>query len=182
MSGKSTRATSALAKAGVEFALHEYNLDPVVSAYGLGAAAALGIDPARVFKTLVVQLDGKKLAVAAIPAAAQLDLKAVAAALNSKKAAIAESTVAERATGYVVGGISPLGQRQYLPTVIDCSIQDTAGRRVWVSAGRRGLMVELNADALICLCQAETADICNEGAWEKLPEATLSRRIGHYST
>ena len=116
----------------------------------------LGIDPRRVFKTLITRIDGA-LAVAVVPVTGQLDLKALAHAVGGKKAVMAEPAAAERATGYVVGGISPLGQRQRLPTVIDASAQDHA--TVFVSGGRRGLDVELAPDDLVRLTGAVVAPV-----------------------
>lgn len=135
-----TPATVLLTKAKVPFTLHPYEHDPRATAYGDEAAAALGIDPARIFKTLIASVEGK-LACAVVPVAARLDLKALAAALGGKRAEMADPTAAARATGYVVGGISPLGHRSRLPVVVDASAElfDT----VYVSAGRRGLQVEL---------------------------------------
>jgi Cys-tRNA(Pro)/Cys-tRNA(Cys) deacylase len=126
----------ALTRAGVSFTLHEYAHDPRAASYGLEAAEALGLDPDRVFKTLLAELDGE-LVVAIVPVAARLDLKALARALGGSKAAMADPKAAERATGYVTGGISPVGQKRALRTVID---QNAAAYDVvYVSAGRRGL-------------------------------------------
>ena len=126
-------------KAGVEYRLHAYG-HGAGAAYGPEAGEALGLDPARVFKTLVAEVDGA-LTVGVVPVAAKLDLKALAAAVGGKRAKMAEVAAAERATGYVAGGISPLGQRKRLPTVVDASAEgyDT----MFCSAGRRGLEVEL---------------------------------------
>jgi len=146
--GSGTPATTALTRAGVAFTPHAYDHDPAAPSYGLEAAAALGVDPARVFKTLLVEADGR-LGVAIVPVALLLDLKAVAAVLGAKRAVMAEPAVAERATGYVVGGISPLGQRRRLPTVLDASA--TAYATVLVSGGRRGLDVELAPGDLLRL-------------------------------
>ena len=115
-----TPATAALAAAGVPFVAHPYSHDPAAASYGLEAAEVLGVDPARVFKTLMVDVDGR-LAVGVVPVSGNLDLKAMAAALGGKKAAMADPAAAERRTGYVLGGISPLGQRQPSPTVVDDS-------------------------------------------------------------
>jgi Cys-tRNA(Pro)/Cys-tRNA(Cys) deacylase len=141
-----TPAIAAAEKAGVSFALRAYEHDPAADSYGLEAAEKLAVDPARVFKTLVVAIDGA-LAVACVPAAAQLDLKAL-----GKRATLADKAHAERATGYVSGGISPLGQRRRLPTHVDASAleQDT----VLVSAGRRGLQIELDPRDLVRLTDA----------------------------
>jgi Cys-tRNA(Pro)/Cys-tRNA(Cys) deacylase len=138
--GGGTPATVALAEAGVAFTLHEYAHDPRASSYGLEAAEALGLDPARVLKTLVAVVDGA-LAVAVVPVAGQLDLKALARALGGRRAAMADQRDAERATGYVAGGISPVGQRRRHPTVVDRTA--LAHPSVYVSAGRRGLDLEI---------------------------------------
>lgn len=143
--GKGTPATVALARAGVEHRLCQYDHDPAVPAYGREAAEKLGVDPARVYKTLVAEVDGR-LAVAVIPVEATLSLKALAAAAGGRKAAMAQVAAAERATGYVVGGISPLGHRRRLAVYLDESMR--AHERVLVSAGRRGLDVELAPDDL----------------------------------
>ena len=151
-----TPATAALAGAGVSYTLHPYTHNPTAASYGLEAAEVLGIDPARVFKTLMVEIDGR-LAVGVVPVSGSLDLKAIAAALGSKKAAMANPAAAERRTGYVLGGISPLGQRLPSPTVIDDSAlgQDT----ILVSGGRRGLDIELAPGDLVLLTKAITAPI-----------------------
>jgi Cys-tRNA(Pro)/Cys-tRNA(Cys) deacylase len=149
-----TRATVAAAKAGITFSVHEYTHDPGSEAYGTEAATALGVDGGRVYKTLVAQLDDGRLAVAVVPVAGQLDLKALAAAAGAKRAAMAEPTVAERATGYVLGGISPLGQKKRLPTFVDDSA--LGHETVFVSAGRRGLEIELAPQDLVMLTAAST--------------------------
>lgn len=138
------------------FTVHAYKHDPKHESYGLEAAERLGLDPATVFKTLVASVDGK-LTVAIVPVERQLDLKALAAACKAKKAQMAPGPDAERATGYVAGGISPLGQRKQLPTVIDDSALGHA--RIHVSAGRRGLEVELAPADLQRLTRARTAAI-----------------------
>ncbi len=130
----------ALERAGIAFTLHAYEHDPRSASYGLEAAEALGADPARVFKTLMAALDGR-LVVGVVPVAGQLDLKALARALGGSKAVLAEVAVAERATGYVVGGISPIGQKRAHPTVVDESAWEHP--TVFVSAGRRGLDLEI---------------------------------------
>lgn len=141
MGAKGTPATVTVAKAKVDHRIHEYHLDPAAPSYGLEAAEQLRVDPAGVFKTLVAEVDGR-LAVAVVPVAARLDLKALAAAAGGRKAVMAETGAAERATGYVVGGISPLGHRKRLPVYLDVSMRDRA--TVLVSAGRRGLELELS--------------------------------------
>ena len=140
MAGRETQATRAAKAAGIEFRVHEYEHDPKHESYGLEAAEALEQDPARVFKTLVAAADGR-LVVCCVPVTAQLDLKAVAAAVGARRAEMADVREAERATGYVAGGISPLGQRKRLPTLVD----ETAAAfpTIYVSAGRRGLEIEL---------------------------------------
>jgi Cys-tRNA(Pro)/Cys-tRNA(Cys) deacylase len=140
MGARGTPATAMVAKAKVEHRIHEYHHDPAAPSYGLEAAEQLGVDPAGVFKTLVAAVDGRRV-VAVVPVAARLDLKALAAAAGSRRAVMAEPADAERATGYVVGGISPLGHRKRLPVVLDESLRDRP--TVLVSAGRRGLQLEL---------------------------------------
>jgi Cys-tRNA(Pro)/Cys-tRNA(Cys) deacylase len=144
-----TPAVNAARKAGIPFTLHEYRHDPRAGSYGLEAAEALGLDVARVFKTLVAAAEGKGLWVAVVPVAGLLDLKALAEAAGAKRATMADPKAAERATGYVVGGISPLGQRQRLSTAVDASALqfDT----IFVSAGRRGLEIELSPGDLLAL-------------------------------
>ena len=151
-----TPATAELARVGVVHTLHPYHHDPRTESYGLEAAAALGVDPARVFKTLVAALDGR-LVVGLVPVASRLDLKALARALGGSRAVLAEVTAAERATGYVAGGISPLGQKQRHPTALDASALDYP--TVFVSAGRRGLDVELDPRELVRLTGAVTSDL-----------------------
>jgi Cys-tRNA(Pro)/Cys-tRNA(Cys) deacylase len=131
-----TPATVALTRAGLAFTLHEYEHDPRAASYGLEAAAALGLDPACVFKTLMADVDGK-LAVGIVPVSGQLDLKGLARALGGSRAAMAELAAAERATGYVAGGISPVGQKRAHPTVLDQTA--AAFDTIYVSGGRRGL-------------------------------------------
>jgi Cys-tRNA(Pro)/Cys-tRNA(Cys) deacylase len=143
VAGKGTPAIVAAEKAGIVFSVHEYAHDPAAQSYGLEAAEKLAADPARVFKTLVVDVDGTLMA-AIVPVAAQLDLKVL-----GKRVTMADAKLAERTTGYVAGGISPLGQRKALPTVIDESAFDFA--TVHVSAGRRGLEIELAAADLAAL-------------------------------
>lgn len=151
-----TPATVALTRAGIRFTTHAYEHDPRAAAYGLEAAEKLGIEPARVFKTLLATVDGA-LAVAIVPVADQLDLKSLAAALGGKRAEMADPAVAERKTGYVVGGISPIGQKTALPTVLD----ETAilCETVFVSGGRRGLDLELAPDDLLAVTGGRYAPI-----------------------
>lgn len=151
-----TPATVALATAGVPFTVHSYDHDPAAASYGEEASQAMGIPAGRVFKTLVADVDGA-LTVAVVPVAGSLDLKALAGAAGGKRAAMADPAAAERTTGYVLGGISPLGQRKRLRTVVDASALDHA--TVYVSAGRRGLEVELAPADLVRLTGAVTAPI-----------------------
>ncbi|MEZ3178533.1 Cys-tRNA(Pro) deacylase [Streptomyces pimonensis] len=146
----------ALTAAGVPFTVHSYDHDPSHPSYGEEAAEAMGVSPDRVFKTLVADVDGV-LTVAVVPVAGQLDLKALAAATGGKRAAMADPALAERTTGYVRGGISPLGQRRRLPTVVDESA--TLHETICVSAGRRGLEVELSPGDLTELTSATLAPI-----------------------
>jgi Cys-tRNA(Pro)/Cys-tRNA(Cys) deacylase len=152
-----TPAVAVLAAAGVAHEVRPYKHDPESGvSYGEEAARALGVAAERVFKTLVVSADDS-LAVAVVPVTGELDLKAVARALGAKRAALADPAAAERATGYVVGGISPLGQRQRLKTVVDASA--LLVESVFVSGGRRGLDIELAPDDLVALTSATTAPI-----------------------
>ena len=146
----------ALREAGITFAVHEYDHDPGVTAFGMEAATVLGQDPHRVFKTLLAEVDGR-LVVAIIPVSGQLSLKALAGALGGKRAVMADARAAERATGYVVGGISPIGQRRALPTVLDTSALDHS--TVFVSGGRRGLDIELSPQDLLTVTTARTAPL-----------------------
>lgn len=161
MPGAPTPAIAALARAKVAHSVHPYHHDPRATAFGDEAVAALGLDPARVFKTLVATVEGPQnrssLAVGVVPVAGHLDLKALAIALGGKKAAMAAVADAERSSGYVAGGISPLGQRRALPTVIDTSAQ--AFETIYISAGRRGLQVELAPADLARLTRARFAAI-----------------------
>ena len=151
-----TPATVALTAAGVPFTVHSYEHDPAHPSYGEEAAEAMGVSPDRVFKTLVADVDGA-LTVAVVPVAGQLDLKALASAVGGKRATMADPALAERTTGYVRGGISPLGQRKKLPTVVDESA--TRHETICVSAGRRGLEVELTPADLTTLTSATSAPI-----------------------
>ncbi len=152
----STPATVALTAAGIAFEVRAYNHDPRAASYGMEAAEALGVDPARVFKTLLASLDGR-LVVGIVPVSGQLDLKALARALGGSKAVMAEVTAAERATGYVAGGISPVGQKRAHPTVLDESA--LAHDTILVSGGRRGFDIELAPDDLVAVTGAVTATI-----------------------
>ena len=161
MSGKGTPATLLLAREGVQHVVHAYTVDPAARSYGEAAAAALGIEPERMLKTLLAEValpDGAaRLVCAVVPVSGALDLKALAAAVGGRRAVMADPGAAERSTGYVLGGISPLGQRTRLATVVDETAQlfDT----VFVSAGRRGLSVELSPAELVRLTGAVVADV-----------------------
>jgi Cys-tRNA(Pro)/Cys-tRNA(Cys) deacylase len=152
----STPATAALTRAGVAFRTHTYRHDPSVDSYGEEAAAATGVPAERIFKTLLVDT-GRGLAVGVVPVSGSLDLKAVASALGVKKVVMADPAAAERSTGYVVGGISPVGQRRALPTVIDDSAR--AYSSVFVSGGRRGFEIELAPEDLATVTRATFAPI-----------------------
>lgn len=143
-----TPATLALTRAGIPFTTHAYEHDPRSSSYGLEAAAALCLDPAAVFKTLVAEVDGSPV-VAIVPVSGILDLKALAAARGGRRADLAEAATAQRLTGYVLGGISPIGQRRPLPTLLDESAILLA--TVYVSGGRRGLDIGLAPDDLLAV-------------------------------
>jgi len=151
-----TPATVALERAGVAFTVHAYDHDPRSASYGLEAADALGLDPGAVFKTLLAEVDGE-LVVAVVPVSGQLDLKALASVLGGKRAAMADPAVAERTTGYVVGGISPIGQRRRLRTVVDESA--AARPAVYVSGGRRGVDLGLDPADLVRVLDAQVARI-----------------------
>jgi Cys-tRNA(Pro)/Cys-tRNA(Cys) deacylase len=161
VSGRGTRAIEVARDAGVDFVIHEYDASGPPSrdragrpSYGAVTVAALGADPERVCKTLIADVDGRLVA-AVVPVARELDLKLLAAALGARRATMADPTAAERATGYVVGGISPLGGRRALPTVVDA---DAAGHpTILVSAGRRGLQLELAPADLVALVDARVA-------------------------
>jgi Cys-tRNA(Pro)/Cys-tRNA(Cys) deacylase len=166
MVAQGTRAIDAARRAGAVYAVHEYAHDPRSSlreggrGYALEAVAALGLDPARVFKTIVVSVDGRP-GLAVVPADAEVDLKAVANALGGRRCAIADAAEAERATGYVLGGISPLGTKRRLLTAIDASAE--AFETIHVSAGRRGLEIELSVGDLARLTDATVAPVARRG-------------------
>lgn len=154
-----TPATVALTRAQIAYAVRAYEHDPAAESFGLEAAEALGVEPARVFKTLLVET-GTGLAVGIVPVDRTLDLKAIASALGVKKVAMADPVAAERSSGYVVGGISPIGQKRALPTVVD----DTAFGHdtILVSGGRRGLDLELSPDDLARVTGATRAGISRQ--------------------
>ena len=154
--GAGTPASTALAAAGIPFTLHPYEHDPAAASYGLEAAEALGVEPERVFKTLLADTE-LGIVVGVVPVTGLLDLKALAAAVGAKRATMADPAVAERRTGYVVGGISPIGQKTRHVTVVDETAQlfDT----VFVSGGRRGLDVELTPADLLTATGATYAPL-----------------------
>jgi len=145
-------------RAKIDFKIHQYEHDPAVQSYGEEAAKAMGAESSRVFKTLLIALNGesKNLAVAVVPVSGQLNLKAAAASLGAKKATMADARIAQNTTGYLLGGISPLGQKKRLPTLIDKSALEFES--IYVSAGKRGLEIELAPENLQLLCKAIASD------------------------
>jgi Cys-tRNA(Pro)/Cys-tRNA(Cys) deacylase len=156
VAGRGTTATVALERAGIAFTVHEYAHDPRAESYGLEASEALGVAADRVFKTLIASVDGDLVA-GVVAVEGQLDLKALAAAVGGKRAAMAQVAAAERATGYVAGGISPVGPRKRLPVVVDASAM--THRTVFCSGGRRGLEIELAPSDLVRAANAIVASI-----------------------
>ncbi|WP_317931065.1 Cys-tRNA(Pro) deacylase [Halioxenophilus sp. WMMB6] len=152
-----TPAINLAKKFNIAYQVHEYVHDANAESYGEEAAQKLGLDKARVFKTLVVANDNKQLAVAVVPVAGQLDLKKMAKALGCKKVAMADKKLVEKSSGYVLGGVSPLGQKKLLPTVLDSSANDFP--TIYVSAGRRGLEIELAANDLLTLTRGSLGEI-----------------------
>ena len=152
-----TPAVDFVRRSGVEHEILEYEHDPASASYGLEAAQVLGLAPERVYKTLVASLADGRLVVAIVPVERQLDLKALAACTGTKRAVMADGRAAERATGYVLGGISPLGQKRRLPMVLDESALSLD--RIYVSGGRRGLEIGLAPSDLVSLTRAEVASI-----------------------
>ena len=146
-------------KAGVPYRIHEYSHDPGHPSYGLEAAEKMGVAPQRVFKTLVVALETKALVVAVVPVSTMLSMKQIARAAGAKKATMAAAADVERSTGYVLGGVSPLGQKKRLPTFIDESARQFDS--IFVSAGRRGLEIELSPDDLRALTSADFAALAD---------------------
>jgi Cys-tRNA(Pro)/Cys-tRNA(Cys) deacylase len=153
-----TPATNLLTSKGVDFKAHEYSHDPNSTSFGLEAAEKLGVDPNRVFKTLIANVDDS-CAVAIVPVNQQVSLKSLARTLGAKRAVMADPAQAARLTGYVVGGISPLGQKRLLLTVIDQSAKEL--ETILVSGGRRGFDIELSPQDLADLLSAIFADIAS---------------------
>ena len=156
-----TPAIALVKKMRINHAVHSYSHDPRTASYGLEAAEQLGLAAERVYKTLLVSTENAELLVALVSVNAQLNLKALAAAAKVKKVEMADPQRAQRSSGYLVGGISPLAQKKALRTFVDCSAAEHA--TVYVSAGRRGLEVELSADDLLALTQGQFAEIASFG-------------------
>lgn len=152
-----TLALTAAKKAKIPFTTHEYKHDPTNRNFGMEAVEKLGFSAHEIFKTLLAKLDSSELVVAVIPVASSLDLKALAQAFGAKKAEMADVKEAEKATGYVAGGISPLGQRKRLPMVIDASAQSLS--KIYVSGGKHGLDIGLAPEDLARMTNAEFADV-----------------------
>ncbi len=152
----STPAVETLVDRGVEFTVHPYQVQAAAGSYGEAVAAAVGIEPARLFKTLVALVDGAPV-IAVVPVSGRLSPKKLARAAAGKHAALADPADAQRLTGYVVGGISPIGPRRQIPTYVDLTVADHD--TVYVSAGRRGLQVELEPDDLLAVTGAVLADL-----------------------
>ena len=155
-----TPAINTAKKAGIQYRIHEYSHDPSAASYGLEAAEKLGVSAEQVFKTLVVQLDNRELAVGVVPVDTLLNMKRIARAAGAKKADMAPAADVQRSSGYVLGGVSPLGQKKALRTFIDNSAQNFA--TIYVSAGRRGLEIELAAADLARLTRGSFADLADD--------------------
>jgi len=152
-----TPAINFVKKSKIHYVVHEYSHDPAEESYGLEAANKLNIAEARVFKTLVVSTGVKELVVAIVPVSSKLNMKLIAKAVGVKKANMADASDVERSTGYVLGGVSPLGQKKKLKTVIDSSAIEYP--TIFVSAGRRGLEIELNPKDLLLLTDGVLSEI-----------------------
>jgi len=153
-----TPAINLVRKKKIQHRIHEYDHDPSSSSYGSEAAQKTGVDEERVFKTLITVLDNGELVVGIVPVSSMLSLKLIAKAIQAKKAAMADKVAVERSTGYVLGGVSPLGQKKQLKTVIDSSAKNFP--TIYVSAGRRGLEIELSPEDLKSLTRGVFAEIC----------------------
>ena len=152
-----TPAIEAAKSAGISYSIHEYRHDPQADSYGREAADKLGVIPEKIFKTLVVQSDKGGLSVAIVPVLKSLNLKATAAALKVKKVHMADKALVQRTTGYLIGGVSPLGQKRALTTLLDESASDHD--QIYVSGGRRGLDISISPEDLAMLCRASTLKI-----------------------
>lgn len=153
-----TPAINQAKKAKIKFSIHEYNHSTSCSNYGMEAAKELEISEERIFKTLVVQLNNKQLAVGILPVSRMLSMKQIAKAASAKKAVMADKNMVGKSTGYVLGGVSPLGQKRQLPTFIDSSAKDFP--TIYVSAGKRGLEIELTSDDLLKITRGTYQQIC----------------------
>lgn len=155
-----TPGVAAAKRSKISYTLHEYKHDPRHESYGLEAAEKLGVDAARVFKTLVVEVAGGELVVAILPVDSSLNLKKIASAVGAKKAAMADKVKVQKVTGYVLGGVSPLGQKKALKTVVDSGSEEFS--TILVSAGKRGLEIELAPNDLVTLTRGSFADLVAE--------------------
>ncbi len=153
-----TPGINVVKKAKITYTVHEYIHDPSSQSYGLEAAKKMGVSDARIYKTLVVSLENKELAVGVVPVSSMLSMKLIAKAAGAKKAKMAAQSDVEPSTGYVLGGVSPLGQKKQLKTIIDASAKNYS--TIYVSAGRRGLEIELSPDDLASLTRGEFTQIC----------------------
>ena len=153
-----TPGINSLKKHNISYTIHEYSHDELSESYGLEAAEKMGVPQEQVFKTLMVALDGKELAVGVIPVSAMLSMKLMAKATGAKKATMADKADVRRSTGYVLGGVSPLGQKKQLKTIIDSSAKNYP--TIYVSAGRRGLEIELSPNDLTALTRGVLAPVC----------------------
>ncbi len=152
-----TPAVQVAKQAGVVFSVHQYEHDPHAASYGTEAVEKLGAAADTIFKTLVVQTDKGELAVTIVPVMKSLDLKAAASTLSAKKVRMADKSLVQRTTGYILGGVSPLGQKKQLPTLIDSSAEKH--QQIYISAGRRGLEIALSPGDLVDLCNATLSEI-----------------------
>ncbi|MES9830666.1 MAG: Cys-tRNA(Pro) deacylase [Candidatus Thiodiazotropha sp. DIVDIV] len=152
-----TPAIEMAKRAGISYSTHSYDHDPKHQSFGMEAVEKLNLPAAQVFKTLVVSLEGKGLAVGVVPVSSKLDLKLLAKVLAVKKVSMADARAVERSSGYVLGGVSPLGQKRQLPTVVDASAENFS--TIYVSAGKRGLEIELTTRDLVKLLSALVAEI-----------------------
>ena len=155
-----TPAVVALKQARIHFSIHEYQHDPKATSFGEEAAEKLGVDPAAIFKTLMIQGENKSLAVAIVPVMRSLDLKAAASALKMKKVQMADKQLVARTSGYIIGGVSPIGQKKLLPTILDASAN--GHEKIYVSGGKRGFDIALAAVDLLKICNGQVANIAKD--------------------